>query len=64
MSDESERKPLLEAIGDEIMECLPECCRTEEVAYSLGSLCGLVVGYLLGRQMVRWLLPRDEGDEK
>lgn len=55
---------VIDKIGDTVMECLPECLRTEEFRYHMGNLCGLFCGYLLGRAIGRLLFPRDKEDEK
>jgi hypothetical protein len=57
-----EHKSLLECIADEIVECIPEKHRTKENAYALGQFCGLIVGFLVGRQIGRWIF--GERDEK
>ena len=58
MSDKSDHKELLDIIGEEIMETLPEQMRTEENASLLGSICGFATGWFLTQQVIEWFLPK------
>jgi hypothetical protein len=63
MSDEHEHKSLLERVGDEIGECLPERLRNDEkFGYRFGQLLGFAAGWIVGRKIVELLFPR--GDKK
>ena len=63
MCNEPERKSLVEMIGDEIGECLPESLRNDkQFMYSLGSLCGFAAGWVVGKRVIELLFPR--GDKK
>jgi hypothetical protein len=58
--DQPKRKDLIDRLGDEVMEFLPESKRTPENAYCLGRICGAVVGFSWGRQLANWLFPTEK----
>jgi hypothetical protein len=63
MCDEPEHKSLLERVGDEIGECLPERLRNDDkFRYRFGQLCGFAAGWIVGRKIVELLFPK--GDDK
>jgi hypothetical protein len=63
MCDEPEHRNLLERVGDEIDECLPERLRNDEqLGYHLGQLCGFAAGWIFGKKVIELLFPR--GDRK
>ena len=63
MSDEPEHKTLLETVGDEICECLPEKLRNDKkFVHGLGMLCGFAAGWFVGKKVIELLFPK--GDDK
>jgi hypothetical protein len=63
MCDEPEHRSLLEQVGDEIGECLPERLRNDEkFGYCFGQLLGFAAGWIVGRKIVELLFPK--GDDK
>ena len=63
MCDEPEHKSLLDMVGEQICESLPESLRTdEEFVYDLGRLCGFAAGWFVGKTVIEFLFPR--GDKK
>ena len=56
MCDEPEHKSLLERVGDEIGEFLPERFRNDEkLGYRFGQLCGFAAGWIVGRKVIELL---------
>ena len=59
MSDEHEHKTMLETVGDQICECLPERLRNDKkFAYRFGQLLGFTAGWIVGRKIVELLFPK------
>ena len=63
MSDVHEHKSLLERVGDEIAECLPERLRNDKkFAYRFGQLLGFAAGWIVGKKVIELLFSK--GDDK
>ena len=63
MCDEPEHKSLLEQVGDQICECLPERLRNDDkFRYRFGQLCGFAAGWFVAKKVIELLFPR--GDKK
>ena len=63
MSNEPEHKSLIEIVGDQICDFLPERLRNDEkFVHGLGMLCGFAAGWIIGKTIIELLFPR--GDKK
>ena len=63
MPDEPDHKSLLETVGDQICELLPEPLRNDKkFVYRLGQLLGFAAGWVVGKKVIELLFPR--GDKK
>jgi hypothetical protein len=59
MSDEPKHRSLIEIIGDQLSEFLPDDLQeAEKVAYRIGQVCGFVVGWFVGKKVIELLFPR------
>jgi hypothetical protein len=59
--DQPEHRNLLERLGDEIDECLPEKLRNDEVfVRSFRTLCGVMAGWIIGKTLAKLLFPKDD----
>ncbi len=61
MCDEPEHRNVLERIGDELGECLPERLRNDDkFRYRFEQLCGFAAGWVFGKWIIEMVFGKGD----